>query len=96
MVKLLRRLINNLSETVGAWDKFKRKGVWLFLCDSESANTPSSLKPTIGAAEEIFEDLRSLLEKLRDLAKDLCQDSPQGVRSHLCYCGLKIQPFLSD
>jgi hypothetical protein len=82
MVKLLRQLINCLSDTVGAWEKFQRKEIWYFIDDVDSPATSPTLKPSVNAVDDAFLDLKELLEKLRHLEKELCQDNPQGV-SHI-------------
>jgi hypothetical protein len=76
MVTLLRRLIRRLSDTVGAWDKFRRKEIWYFLDSTASAY----LEPSVDAVDTTFSELKDILRMLQALERELCQDNPQGVR----------------
>jgi hypothetical protein len=78
MVELLRLLRNRLSDTVAAWDEFRRGEIGYFN-DGESTAVLSPLKDSIGAVNKAFSDLKEVLRKLRDLERELCEDSPQGV-----------------
>jgi len=95
-VKLLRQLISRLSDTVGTWDEFQRKEIEYFLYDGESEASSSSLKPSVGAIEKVFSDLKVLRRKLQDFKKELCEDNPQGV-SHLSFPEFEgeLHPFAS-
>jgi hypothetical protein len=79
MVRLLRQLMRGLSDTVAAWDKFKRKDIWYFLHESESSSVLLPLQSSVHAVDHAFLDLKDFLEKLRHLERELCQDNPQGV-----------------
>jgi hypothetical protein len=78
MVELLRLLRNRLSDTVAAWDEFRRGEIGYFN-DGESTAVLSPLKDSMGAVNKAFSDLKEILRKLRDLERELCEDSPQGV-----------------
>ncbi|PMD47172.1 hypothetical protein L207DRAFT_627873 [Hyaloscypha variabilis F] len=82
MVALLRRLRNRLSDTVAAWDEF-RGGEIGYFNDGESTAVFSPLKNSMGDVNKAFSDLKEILRKLRDLERELCEDSPQGVHAHL-------------
>ena len=78
MVHLLRDLISGLSDTVGAWDEFRRHEIGFFQDDGEPL-TSSPLKPSVNAVGKTLSKLKALLLKLTDLEKKLCKDNPQGV-----------------
>lgn len=82
MMALLTQLISGLSETVQAWQEFRRTDIGYFLYDGEIPTASSSLKPSLVAVDKEFSKLRLRLWKLEDLEKELCKGSPQGV-SHL-------------
>jgi hypothetical protein len=82
MVKLLTQLICGLSDTVHAWDEFQRNDIGYFLFDGDSQTASSPLEESIRAVIKTFSDLNMVLQKLQELKKELCKDSPQGV-SHL-------------
>lgn len=94
MVMLLRQLISPLSDTVEAWDEFRREEIGYFLYDGEYPTASSSLKPSAAAVKKTFSDLNAILRKLEALRKELCEDHPQGV-SHLSYPGFEgeLHPF---
>ena len=83
MVELLRRLTNRLSDFVAGWDEFRRGEIGYFN-DGESTAVLSPLKDSMGAVNKAFSDLKEILRKLRDLERELCEDSPQGV-SHFSW-----------
>jgi hypothetical protein len=78
MVALLRRLRNRLSDTVAAWDEF-RGGEIGYFNDGEYTPVSSPLKNSMGNVNKAFSDLKEILRKLRDLERELCEDSPQGA-----------------
>jgi hypothetical protein len=79
VVKLLRQLIRVLSNTIEAWDEFKRKKIGYFLYDGESAMFSTSLRPSLMAIDTTFWELKVLQKTLEDLKTELCEDNPQGV-----------------
>lgn len=79
MVELLRQLISGLSDTVGAWGKFKQTEIGYFLYEGESGASSSSLKPWLASIDKAFGELKGLRRKLQDLERELYQDNPQGV-----------------
>jgi hypothetical protein len=82
MVRLLGQLISRLSDTIGAWDEFRRSDIGFFLYDGKSRTASSSLKSSVSAVDKAFSDLKGLLRRLQYLEKELCRDKPQRV-SHL-------------
>lgn len=88
MVKLLRQLISVLSNTVEAWDEFKRKDIRYFRSEGEPPNNSPPLKHLVAAVDTAFWNLRVLRGKLQNLKKELCEDNPQGV-SRLSYPGFQ-------
>jgi hypothetical protein len=83
MVELLRRLKNRLSDAIATWDEFRGAEIGYFY-DSDSTAVLSPLKVSMGAVNKSFSDLKEILRKLRDLERELCEDSPQGV-SHFSW-----------
>jgi len=79
MVNLLRDWISGLSDTVGAWDEFRRNEIGYFQDNNEPPTSSSSLKSSIAAVSKAISTLNALLPKLKDLEKKLCRDNPQGV-----------------
>jgi len=86
MVALLRLLRNRLSDTVAAWDEF-RGGEIGYFNDGESTAVVSPLENSMGAVNKAFSDLKEIFRKLRDLERELCEDSPQGVS---CFLGADV------
>ena len=78
MVELLRLLRKRLSDTVATWDEF-REGEIGYFNDDESTAAWSPLKDSVGTVNTAFSDLKGILRKLRDLERELGEDSPQGV-----------------
>jgi hypothetical protein len=79
MVKLLRPLIDSLSDTVEAWDQFQQKEIGYFRCQGDPLSASSSLNSSIAAVEKAFGKLKTLRGKLQNLRKELCAENPQGV-----------------
>jgi hypothetical protein len=87
MVKLLTKLISCLSDTVCAWDQFRKTEIEHFVYDEGYPTTPttsSPLKASVAAVDKAYSDLNGVLRKLQKLEKELCKDNPQGV-SHLSH-----------
>jgi len=82
MIKLLRRLISRLRNTVDAWERFARKDIGYFLFDDEVPTESRVLKSSVNEVDNVFLELTGILKKLEQLERGRCQDSPQGV-SHL-------------
>lgn len=76
MVALLTQLAGSLSETVAAWDEFRRTEIEYFLYDEKPQTASSSLNPSVAAVNKTFSKLRLRLRKLEGLGKEL---DPQGV-----------------
>jgi hypothetical protein len=77
MVRLLRQLTRRLSDTVGAWEAFRRNDIDYFEYDGEPP--ASSFIPSRNAVKKSFLELNAILHKLQSLRKELCEDNPQGV-----------------
>lgn len=82
MVRLLRRLLSGLGNTVDAWDRFVKKDLEFFSFDDGVLTTSPLLISSLNAVDAVFTDLKDIHKKLRQLEEELCRDSPQGV-SHL-------------
>ncbi|KAH7403912.1 hypothetical protein BKA64DRAFT_463174 [Cadophora sp. MPI-SDFR-AT-0126] len=67
MTMLLRILGKKLSDTVAAWDTFRRSGIYYFDDDS------------VTLVEAAFERLKDHLRKLRNLERELGMDNPDGL-----------------
>ncbi|KAE9375793.1 hypothetical protein N431DRAFT_454401 [Stipitochalara longipes BDJ] len=93
MVRLLRKLINKLGDTLDAWDRFHKKDIGYFLFDDDLSTTESILKNSVDKVDNVFLDLKDILKKLRKLEKGLCQDSPQGLHAHLSHGNHEAQLF---
>jgi hypothetical protein len=78
MVRLIKRFIDSLSDAVDAWDEF-HKGEISYFRDDDPTATSSPLNSSIRAVVKAFHDLKRILRKLRELEKELCKKSPQGV-----------------
>ena len=77
MVKLLRKLINKLGDTVEAWERFVRKDIGYFLFDDDGVpSTSSFLKFSVNAVDNIFLELKDILRKFKHLEEELCKDNP--------------------
>jgi hypothetical protein len=93
MVKLLRRLISRLGDTLDAWDKFKRKDIGYFLIDNGVPTESRVLTSSVNEVDNVFLELNSIVKKLRQLEKGLVQDSPQGV-SDLSVMSMDAFPYI--
>lgn len=82
MAKLLRQLINSLSDTIAAWDQFQQKEIGYFVCQREPPVASPSLKSSVTAVEKSFGKLKVLHGILQNLSKELCEENPQGVSYH--------------
>lgn len=76
MVDVLGDMISALSDTVGAWNKFRRNDIKYFSYDGKPP-TSSSLNQTVAAVGRTLSDLEDLLQKLKDLEKTLCKGVSQ-------------------
>lgn len=76
MVNLLGDLISALSDTVGAWNKFRRSDTQYFSYDGKPPTSPL-LNQSVAAVRRTFSDLEDLLQKLKDLEKTLCKGVSQ-------------------
>ena len=76
MVNLLGDLISALSDTDGAWNKFRRSDTKYFSYDGKPP-TSSLLNQSGAAVRRTFLDLKDLLQKLKDLEKTLCKGVSQ-------------------
>jgi hypothetical protein len=79
MVSFLRQLKGRLSETIDAWDRFKRKDLGYFIIQDDSQTSLSALKSSIDVVDDSFLDLKCILKRIKQHEDELCQDNPQGV-----------------
>lgn len=79
MIGLLRLLIGGLTDTINAWDEFRRRDMEYFLYDGDVLTQSTLLHSSVSAVDKAFSDLRSLRQKLKDLKDELCEKNPQGV-----------------
>ena len=79
MVKLLKQLIGDLSDTTGGWGKFQQKDIRYFLPRSKPPTAISSLDSSVDMVDNAFLELKHLLQKLQSLEKELREYNPQGV-----------------
>jgi hypothetical protein len=84
MVRLLTKLTSRLSDTICAWEQFRKNEIGYFLSDGEPPTASTALKPSVAAVDKAYSDLSDFLRKLQKLEKELCKDNPQGV-SHLSH-----------
>jgi hypothetical protein len=82
MGKLLTKFISRLSDTIHAWDQFRKNEIGHFLYDEEHPTNSPQLKASVAAVDKAYSDLNGFLSKLQKLEKDLCKDNPQGVSLH--------------
>lgn len=67
--KILRLLRNKLSETIEAWQAFKRQAYSYFLSEDGIATTSSRLDGSLASIDAVFSDLRAVLSNLEAQAK---------------------------
>ena len=88
MVKLLRRLVKKLGDTLDAWERFYEKDIGFFLLDNELPTADFLLRNSVHKVDKNFRNLRDILKNLRQLETALLQDSPQGVSDSLLVLNL--------